>query len=58
MNSKIKIVRKIIEELNHSSENSGTKKAAIHTTTVKLGEFFKRNGEAKCLESMLYSRRR
>jgi hypothetical protein len=45
MNSKLKIVTKI-EELNHSNENSRTKKAAIHNTTVRLGEFFRRNGEA------------
>jgi hypothetical protein len=58
VNTKIKIVTKIVEELNHSNENSDTqKKAAIHNTTVRLAEFFKRSGEAKCMEYMLYSRR-
>jgi len=58
MNTKIKIVTKIVEELNNSNENSDTQRnAAIYNTTVRLAEFFKRNGEAKCMECMLYSRR-
>jgi hypothetical protein len=41
VNTNIKIVTKIVEELNHSNENSDTqKKAAIHNTTVRLAEFF------------------
>jgi len=38
MNSTIKVVAKVAEELNHSDENSETNNKGIQHTKVKLGE--------------------
>ena len=46
MSSTIKVAAKVVEELNHSNENSDTKKEGIQHIKAKLGESLKKKLES------------
>jgi len=49
MNSTIKVVGKVAEELNQSNENSNTKKEGIQHIKAKLGQSLKKKWESKVM---------